>query len=256
MVIVDGAQSAGQVPVNLHELGVDVYAMAGQKWLCGPEGSGLVYMRRDRFADIGPATSATASLNRVAISCRSKGLCASKWASSTRQLLPLRRRVFELARVTTSDSIGPSRASLACASDFRRRLSQIDRGLHCDARARHGRPGELQHRRRGIPRKVTEASSRADSRFATSTSQPCALSARASIGWWNTEARNRRSGKRGGGHGDRWVRRHAEGRLRSGLFCGRRAIVARSASRSTSMASMEKGNPASGRHVLVVANRI
>ncbi len=54
MVIVDAAQSAGQVPLNLHDLGVDAYAMAGQKWLCGPEGTGLLYVRHDRFADISP----------------------------------------------------------------------------------------------------------------------------------------------------------------------------------------------------------
>jgi L-cysteine/cystine lyase len=54
MVIVDAAQSAGQVPLNLHDLGVDAYAMAGQKWLCGPEGTGLLYVRYDRFADISP----------------------------------------------------------------------------------------------------------------------------------------------------------------------------------------------------------
>lgn len=54
MVFVDGAQSAGQVPLNLHELGVDAYAMAGQKWLCGPESTGLLFVRRDRLADIMP----------------------------------------------------------------------------------------------------------------------------------------------------------------------------------------------------------
>ncbi|MBA2276145.1 MAG: aminotransferase class V-fold PLP-dependent enzyme [Chloroflexia bacterium] len=54
MVIVDAAQSAGQVPINLEESGVAVYAMAGQKWLCGPEGTGALYVRESRFADIGP----------------------------------------------------------------------------------------------------------------------------------------------------------------------------------------------------------
>ena len=54
MVVVDGAQSAGQVPVDLHAMGIDAYAMAGQKWLCGPEATGLLYVRRDRFADIAP----------------------------------------------------------------------------------------------------------------------------------------------------------------------------------------------------------
>jgi L-cysteine/cystine lyase len=54
LLVVDGAQSAGQIPVALHALGVDAYAMAGQKWLCGPEATGALYVRRDRFADIAP----------------------------------------------------------------------------------------------------------------------------------------------------------------------------------------------------------
>lgn len=54
LVVVDGAQAAGQIPVDLHALGIDAYAMAGQKWLCGPEATGLLFVRRDRFADIAP----------------------------------------------------------------------------------------------------------------------------------------------------------------------------------------------------------
>ena len=54
LVVVDGAQSAGQVPIDLHGSGVDAYALPGQKWLCGPEGTGALYVRRDRLADIAP----------------------------------------------------------------------------------------------------------------------------------------------------------------------------------------------------------
>ncbi|MDQ3044172.1 MAG: aminotransferase class V-fold PLP-dependent enzyme, partial [Chloroflexota bacterium] len=45
LVIVDAAQSAGQIPLNLRDLNVDVYAISGQKWLCGPEGTGALYIR-------------------------------------------------------------------------------------------------------------------------------------------------------------------------------------------------------------------
>ncbi len=45
LVTVDGAQSFGQIPLNLHELDVDYYACPGQKWMCGPEGTGLFYAR-------------------------------------------------------------------------------------------------------------------------------------------------------------------------------------------------------------------
>jgi L-cysteine/cystine lyase len=43
-VLLDGAQGAGAVPVDVAALGADAYAAAGQKWLCGPEGSGLLYV--------------------------------------------------------------------------------------------------------------------------------------------------------------------------------------------------------------------
>lgn len=53
-VVVDGAQTAGQVPIDVHESGVDAYAVPSHKWLCGPDGLGLLYVRRDRIADLDP----------------------------------------------------------------------------------------------------------------------------------------------------------------------------------------------------------
>lgn len=46
-VLVDGAQSAGAIPLDLHALGVDFYAIPGQKWLCGPDGTGALYVRNE-----------------------------------------------------------------------------------------------------------------------------------------------------------------------------------------------------------------
>jgi selenocysteine lyase/cysteine desulfurase len=43
----DGAQVAGMVPVNVHDLGVDTYATTCHKWLCAPAGTGLLYVRRE-----------------------------------------------------------------------------------------------------------------------------------------------------------------------------------------------------------------
>ncbi len=44
LVIVDGAQSVGAIPVDAPALGVDAYAFSGQKWLCGPESTGGLYV--------------------------------------------------------------------------------------------------------------------------------------------------------------------------------------------------------------------
>ncbi|MFL5950636.1 MAG: aminotransferase class V-fold PLP-dependent enzyme [Gaiellaceae bacterium] len=42
-VLVDGAQSVGAVPVEIGD--VDYYTVSGQKWLCGPEPLGALYIR-------------------------------------------------------------------------------------------------------------------------------------------------------------------------------------------------------------------
>jgi L-cysteine/cystine lyase len=43
-VLLDGAQSAGAIPVDLGSLGVAFYAGSGQKWLCGPVGCGMLWI--------------------------------------------------------------------------------------------------------------------------------------------------------------------------------------------------------------------
>ncbi len=43
-VLLDGAQGVGAVPVDVRALGCDAYAGAGQKWLCGPDGLGNLYV--------------------------------------------------------------------------------------------------------------------------------------------------------------------------------------------------------------------
>ncbi|HEY7196613.1 MAG TPA: aminotransferase class V-fold PLP-dependent enzyme [Gaiellaceae bacterium] len=46
-VLVDGAQSAGAIPVDVSELGCDFYTVSGQKWLLGPDATGALYVRPD-----------------------------------------------------------------------------------------------------------------------------------------------------------------------------------------------------------------
>jgi L-cysteine/cystine lyase len=41
---IDGAQAIGAIPVTIDELGADFYAIPGQKWLLGPEGTGALWV--------------------------------------------------------------------------------------------------------------------------------------------------------------------------------------------------------------------
>ncbi len=51
-LLLDAAQAVGALGVDVHALGCDFYAGSGQKWLCGPEGSGCLFVREDRLEDL------------------------------------------------------------------------------------------------------------------------------------------------------------------------------------------------------------
>jgi L-cysteine/cystine lyase len=52
LLVLDGAQGLGAVPVDVRALGCDFYAASGQKWLCGPNGTGYLYVRAERAAEL------------------------------------------------------------------------------------------------------------------------------------------------------------------------------------------------------------
>ncbi|KAA9009290.1 cysteine desulfurase [Histidinibacterium aquaticum] len=52
-VLVDGSQAAVHMPVDLSDLGVDFYAITGHK-LYGPSGSGAIWVRQERMAEMRP----------------------------------------------------------------------------------------------------------------------------------------------------------------------------------------------------------
>ncbi|MGR3342891.1 MAG: cysteine desulfurase [Paracoccaceae bacterium] len=52
-VLVDGSQGAVHMPVNVQDIGCDFYAITGHK-LYGPSGSGAIYVKMDRMAEMRP----------------------------------------------------------------------------------------------------------------------------------------------------------------------------------------------------------
>ena len=56
-LLLDGAQGVGAVATDVAALGADVYAGSGQKWLCGPCGTGMLYLSprlRERLSPPAP----------------------------------------------------------------------------------------------------------------------------------------------------------------------------------------------------------
>ncbi len=56
-VLLDGAQGVGAIDIDVAALGCTFYAGSGQKWMCGPVGTGMLWVApdwHDRLAAMGP----------------------------------------------------------------------------------------------------------------------------------------------------------------------------------------------------------
>lgn len=54
LTLVDGAHAEGQFAVDAPSLGCDFYAACGHKWLLGPQGVGMLWMRREHVQRLRP----------------------------------------------------------------------------------------------------------------------------------------------------------------------------------------------------------
>jgi L-cysteine/cystine lyase len=54
MLLLDGAQTAGHIALDMKDLDCEFYAIPGQKWLLGPEGVGALYIRQDMISQVAP----------------------------------------------------------------------------------------------------------------------------------------------------------------------------------------------------------
>lgn len=57
LVVADIYQSAGTLPLNVRELGVDFATGGSVKWLCGGPGAGYLYVRQDLWPSLRPAAT-------------------------------------------------------------------------------------------------------------------------------------------------------------------------------------------------------
>jgi L-cysteine/cystine lyase len=185
MVVVDGAQSAGQVPVDLHGTGVDAYAMAGQKWLCGPEATGLLYVRRDRFPDIAPTYARYGQFEPSGYFIPAQGAARYEIGEFYSPAIAAQEATLRWMR----DEVGFDWAYDRIATlgaEFRRRLTSIE-GVTVIT-PREPMAGLVNFTVAGFsPQEVTAQLYERGYTIRYVEIAPCTVSARASVGWWNTE---------------------------------------------------------------------
>ena len=103
-LLVDGAQGAGHVTVDVQALGCDFYTVSGQKWLLGPTGTGALYVNRDYRERLEPAFTTNAleagrenprdPLARFSLSSQNPGLVAG-FAETVQTATETGAKVFE-----------------------------------------------------------------------------------------------------------------------------------------------------------------
>ncbi len=130
-VLLDGAQGVGAVDVDVRRLGCAAYAASGQKWLCGADGTGMLYVAPDFLESVGPTRpgytafdDATRGLDST-FSAEARKLDA---ISLPREGLALSLTALELLIATGLEEIQARAASLA--AQLAERLGAAGRKVH------------------------------------------------------------------------------------------------------------------------------
>ena len=134
-VLLDGAQGAGAVPVDVEALGCDFYAASGQKWLCGPVGTGVLWISprwSERLLAVGPTYLNLAEPADGLDSDLAAGAARHDTSAQSLEAAVLAATAFVLLASTGWEELHERAASLA--EQLAARLAE--RGLRVAARGR------------------------------------------------------------------------------------------------------------------------
>lgn len=113
VLVCDGAQAPGMIDVDVKALGVDAYACSAHKWLLGPKGTGLLYIRRGVQGRIRPGLLYS-------------GYAAYTASGGTRDLAGI---IGLAAALDFQEAVGRERIAARCrelALRVRRQLERLD----------------------------------------------------------------------------------------------------------------------------------
>lgn len=121
LVLLDGCQSVGQLPVRTGELGVDMLSGTGRKWLRGPRGTGFLMV-----------TAAA----RARLSPRLVDNIGANWEAPDRYTLRPDARVHELWEYGVAERLG-----LIAAAEYALRIGIDEIAAEVSDRAKRARSG-------------------------------------------------------------------------------------------------------------------
>lgn len=185
LVIADGAQSIGQAVVDIPSTGADAYTISGQKWLCGPEGTGALFIRSDRQAEFAPSSVRYGQFDSAGFFIPPAGGRRYEMGENN----PAAVEGFCAALTFNLEEVGlewSAARARALGTRFHSAISQAAGVVVATPKGRHG--GLVCFNVANMdPAGVADALYVKGFTIRYVTSPPGPQVARASIGWWNTE---------------------------------------------------------------------
>lgn len=122
-VLIDGAQAAGHMPVDLKALDCDFYATAGHKGLLGPQGTGVLYIKEPEALDSASVGGGTVSdVNGLSYKLEPSPACFEAGTPNIPGIIGLGRAVEYVANIGV-EAIEKHEAKLA--QDTAKKLSEL-----------------------------------------------------------------------------------------------------------------------------------
>ena len=122
--LIDGAQSAGHMPVDLKALGCDFFATAGHKGLLGPQGTGVLYIKEPEILESSSVGGGTVSdVSRLSYTLEPSPACFEAGTQNIPGVIGLGRAVEYVEKIGVSD-IEKHEADLS--REAAKRLSELD----------------------------------------------------------------------------------------------------------------------------------
>jgi L-cysteine/cystine lyase len=186
-VLVDGAQSVGAFAFRPSETGADFYTASGQKWLCGPSGTGALWIRASELASLATPWPSYFSKNRMNPSVGiTEYTTAQRLDASTLSLTAMEGLTPALAFHNSQVRAGAFRYAATLAESLRVRLRGLSGVRIIETEHRDPRATIVSFVKEDEAASMT--STRLERAGILARSIPNVNYVRASIGFWNNEA--------------------------------------------------------------------
>ena len=148
-------RASGAVPVNVRLLGCDFYAASGQKWLCGPNGTGYLYVRAERAAELAAPLAGLRHARRRRPTRSSRPSTTTRGASTWSGFPAEHQLAWALAALDVLEEAGlraGARAGLRAGGDARAEARRAAAARWRRAGTRRSSPGARRTRQASWPR--------------------------------------------------------------------------------------------------------